>query len=61
MGCFSCLFSPKKIIKIEDTDRARSASRTSGINFLKNLLRFLMTLFITSCSFVFVFLVIFDF
>ncbi|XP_010690218.1 probable serine/threonine-protein kinase PBL21 isoform X2 [Beta vulgaris subsp. vulgaris] len=29
MGCFSCLFSPKKIIKIEDTDRARSASRTS--------------------------------
>ncbi|KAJ8447446.1 hypothetical protein Cgig2_019440 [Carnegiea gigantea] len=29
MGCFSCLVSRKKVVKIEDTDRARSASRTS--------------------------------
>ncbi|KAL2936827.1 putative serine/threonine-protein kinase PBL21 [Bienertia sinuspersici] len=29
MGCFSCLISRKKVIQIEDTDRARSASRIS--------------------------------
>lgn len=29
MGCFSCLLPRKKVVKIEDTDRARSASRTS--------------------------------
>ena len=40
MGCFSCLVSRKKVVKIEDTDRARSASRTSGFVFLKTLPNF---------------------